>query len=74
MHPSTICVNAGVVIRSILFPENIKLHQLWAGWILNDNQIFVPTLLPFEVINVFYRYHLNLLPTHPGGNLRRAES
>jgi predicted nucleic acid-binding protein len=56
MHPSTICVDAGIVIRRILFPEDIKLHQLWTEWNQNNNQIFAPTLLPFEIINVLYRY------------------
>lgn len=56
MINSTICVDANLVIRLILDPEDTVVHQLWDTWDAEHRVIAAPTLLFYEVSNALYRY------------------
>lgn len=58
MTPSTICVDAGIVIRRVAFPEDAAIQQAWENWQQNNSRIVAPSLLGFEVTNVLFRYQL----------------
>lgn len=62
MSPSSVCVDAGLVVRRVLFPDDQVVQAAWEDWHAQDIQIFAPGLLFYEVTNALYRYqHLGLL-------------
>lgn len=54
-----ICVDANFVVKLINSPsETSPQLQLWDKWEQNQTKIIAPTLLCYEVTNVFYRMKL----------------
>jgi predicted nucleic acid-binding protein len=53
---STVCVDASVIVRFILQPEDIAITQLWQSWISQEYKLVAPSLLYYEVTNALYRY------------------
>jgi len=51
-----ICLDAGLVIRRVLFPDDAAIQGLWDAWEETGQEITAPTLLFYEVTNVLYRY------------------
>ncbi len=58
MHPLTLCVDAGMVIRRVAFPDDTAIQRTWDNWRQNNSRIVAPGLLDFEVTNVLFRYQL----------------
>ena len=56
MSNSTVCVDAGLVIRLYTARDNNAYRQLWDEWDRDRMRIVAPALLFYEVTNVFYRY------------------
>jgi len=54
-NSSTVCVDANVVVKSILFPED-AIQDLWKSWQTNGIRLVAPTLLFYEVANSLYQY------------------
>ncbi len=52
-----ICVDASFVARLFVGPDDSRAWTLLEGWLENDAPIYSPTLLVFELTNVFCRYH-----------------
>jgi predicted nucleic acid-binding protein len=51
-----ICVDAGLVIRRVLFPDDTAVQQAWDAWEESNEAISAPTLVLYEVTNALYRY------------------
>ena len=51
-----VVVDANLVIRRVLFPEDRVIQQLWEGWHRESMHILAPSLLSYEVTNVLHRY------------------
>ena len=56
MSNLTLCVDANLVIRLIIDPQDEVVRQLWEQWDASGRQIAAPTLLYYEVSNALYRY------------------
>jgi predicted nucleic acid-binding protein len=56
MPNSWICVDANLVTRLVLAPDDQPVQQLWQQWQLDKRQLAAPTLLRYEVTNALYRY------------------
>jgi predicted nucleic acid-binding protein len=56
MPNSWICVDANLVIRLIVAPEDQPVQQLWRQWQLSKRPLAAPTLLRYEVTNALYSY------------------
>jgi len=54
-NSSTVCVDANVVVKSIIFPED-AIQELWKSWQTNGTRLVAPTLLYYEVANSLYQY------------------
>ena len=56
MPTSPICIDAGIVVRLILFPGYGVVQSLWKAWTAGRQKIIAPALLYFEIVNVLYQY------------------
>jgi predicted nucleic acid-binding protein len=56
MPNSWICVDANLVTRLVLAPDDQPVQQLWQQWQLDKRQLAAPTLLRYEVTNALYHY------------------
>lgn len=54
-NPSTICVDASIIVKLILKPDDAVLRQLWDWWIAQGYRLMAPTLLYYEVANGLYQ-------------------
>jgi prevent-host-death family protein len=57
MNNSPVCVDASFVARLFVGPEDGQAWKLFGGWNEAGRAIYAPTLLMYELANVFYRYH-----------------
>lgn len=53
---STVCIDANIVVRLVLFEDDSKIRSLWETWAKDDVQIVAPSLLHYEVVNSLYQY------------------
>lgn len=58
-NSSTVCVDASVVLRRVLQPDDDAIKGLWRSWVDNDIRLVAPTLLFYEVTNGLYRQQKN---------------
>ena len=56
MSSSWICVDANLVIRLLVDPEDEVVRRLWDRWDSEHQRVAAPTLLFYEVSNALYRY------------------
>lgn len=56
MRHSWICVDASIVVRTVLDPEWQQIQRLWETWEQEEERIVAPTLLLYEVTNALYQY------------------
>jgi predicted nucleic acid-binding protein len=56
MPNSWICVDANLVMRLVIAPQDQPVQQLWQQWQRDNQQLAAPTLLRYEVTNALYRY------------------
>lgn len=56
MPTSPICIDAGIVVRLVLFPNDGAVQSLWKTWIGGRQKIIAPALLYYEVVDVLYQY------------------
>jgi predicted nucleic acid-binding protein len=57
MNTSPVCVDASFVARLFVGPEDSEAWKLLDGWIEEGRAICSPTMVMYELANVFYRYH-----------------
>lgn len=56
MRNSLACVDANLVVRVVVEPDNDAVQGQWATWHGEGVRLAAPPLLPFEVTNALYRY------------------
>jgi predicted nucleic acid-binding protein len=62
-NSSTVCVDASIILRYMLQPENAPVQKLWQSWISDEINLVAPTLLFYEVTNGLYQQQRNnILP------------
>ena len=54
-NSSTVCVDASIVLRHILRPDDEPVKKLWLSWISQQYRLISPTLLHYEVTNGLYQ-------------------
>jgi len=54
-NSSTICVDASIIIRLTLKPDDVRIRKLWDSWMSQGYRLVAPTLLYYEVTNGLYR-------------------
>lgn len=54
-NSSIICVDASIILRYVLQPENSTMQKLWQTWISKEVRLIAPTLLFYEVTNALYQ-------------------
>jgi len=56
MPKSWICVDANLITRLVVAPDDQPVQQLWRQWQLENRRLAAPILLRYEVTNALYRY------------------
>lgn len=56
---TTVCVDASVILRYVLQPENESIQNLWQSWIADEMSLVAPSLLFYEVTNALYQQQRN---------------
>jgi len=56
MNGKMLCVDAGMVVRRVLFPQDTTVQSLWESWENEGCQVIAPHLIFYEVTNALYRY------------------
>ena len=56
---TTVCVDASVILRYVLQPENESIQNLWQSWIADEVSLVAPSLLFYEVTNALYQQQRN---------------
>jgi len=54
--PIPAVVDANLVIRRVLFPDDEPVQKLWESWHQESRRLLAPSLLPYEVTSVLFRY------------------
>ena len=54
-NSSTVCVDASIVLRRLLQPDDEPVKKLWLSWISQQYRLVSPTLLFYEVTNGLYQ-------------------
>lgn len=58
-NSSTVCVDASIVLRYVLQPDNEAVKKLWKSWLASETRLISPTLLFYEVTNALYQQQKN---------------
>ena len=58
-NSTTVCVDASVILRYVLQPENESIQNLWQAWIADEVSLVAPSLLFYEVTNALYQQQRN---------------
>lgn len=54
MPTSSICVDANIIVRLVMDPDDRTVWELWATWSKANATIVAPALLYYEVTNAIY--------------------
>ncbi|HLA05926.1 MAG TPA: type II toxin-antitoxin system VapC family toxin [Anaerolineales bacterium] len=58
-NSSTICVDASIILRYTLQPDDAPIKKLWQSWVSKEVRLVAPTLLFYEVTNGLYQQQRN---------------
>lgn len=58
-NSTTVCVDASVILRYVLQPENESIQSLWQSWVTDEVSLVAPSLLFYEVTNALYQQQRN---------------
>jgi len=56
---TTVCVDASVILKYVLQPENESIQKLWKKWMVEEVNLVAPSLLFYEVTNALYQQQRN---------------
>jgi predicted nucleic acid-binding protein len=56
---STVCVDASIILRYVLKPDDVPIRKLWQSWVSKEIGLIAPTLLFYEVTNGLYQQQRN---------------
>ena len=57
MNDAAVCVDASLVLRLFLGPDDAQAWERWDHWTAEGRSIHAPALLGYEVANALHRYH-----------------
>ena len=60
-NSSTVCIDASVVLRYVLMPDDAPIKKVWQAWVSNETNLVAPSLLFYEVTNGLYQQEKNKL-------------
>lgn len=55
-NASAICVDAGLVVRRVVTPEDAAIQAIWDRWDAEERTFIAPLLQRYEVTNAFHQY------------------
>jgi predicted nucleic acid-binding protein len=55
-NSSAACVDASLVVRLLVGPEQQKLRLLWERWTQENRDLVAPALIHYEIVNALYQY------------------
>ncbi len=58
-NSSTICLDASIVIRLMLMPDDDAIQELWDSWHTQGYRLVAPNLLHYEITNALYQQEKN---------------
>jgi len=58
-NSSTVCVDASIILRYVLRPDDSPIQKLWQSWTSEEIRLVAPTLLFYEVTNGLYQQQKN---------------
>lgn len=58
-NSTTVCIDASIILRYVLQPENKPVQNLWQSWIDDEVSLVAPSLLFYEVTNALYQQQRN---------------
>ena len=58
-NSSTICLDASIIIRLSLTPDDNAVQELWGSWHARGCRFVAPTLLYYEITNALYQQEKN---------------
>jgi predicted nucleic acid-binding protein len=56
---TTVCIDASVVLRYVLLPDDAPIKKVWQSWISDETNLVAPSLLFYEVTNGLYQQEKN---------------
>jgi predicted nucleic acid-binding protein len=69
MRNSSICVDASLVVRLVVRPDDSVVQSLWEQWSAESRPLVAPSLLLYEVTNALHRYRRSGDLTNQAANL-----
>jgi len=60
-NSATVCIDASVVLRYVLMPDDAPIKKVWQAWVSNETNLVAPALLFYEVTNGLYQQEKNKL-------------
>ena len=58
-NSTTVCIDASVVLRYVLMPDDAPIKKVWQAWASNETNLVAPSLLFYEVTNGLYQQEKN---------------
>jgi predicted nucleic acid-binding protein len=57
MNDTAVCVDASLVLRLFLGPDDAQAWERWDRWTAEGRTIHAPALIGYEAANALHRYH-----------------
>lgn len=58
-NSETVCIDASVVLRYVLMPDDAPIKTVWQTWVKDEINLVAPSLLFYEVTNGLYQQQRN---------------
>jgi predicted nucleic acid-binding protein len=58
-NSSTVCIDASIILRYVLTPDNAPIKKVWQSWVSDEINLVAPSLLFYEVTNGLYQQQRN---------------
>ena len=58
-NSETVCIDASIVLRYVLMPDDAPIKKAWQSWVSNETNLVAPSLLFYEVTNGLYQQQRN---------------
>ncbi len=58
-NSETVCIDASIVLRHVLMPDDAPIKKIWQSWVSNGINLVAPSLLFYEVTNGLYQQERN---------------
>jgi predicted nucleic acid-binding protein len=58
-NSKTVCIDASIVLRYVLMPDDASVKRVWQSWTSNETNLVAPSLLYYEVTNGLYQQQRN---------------